>query len=36
MQKLELWREALESKGFKTNRTKTKCMEVNFKEDRIS
>ena len=32
--KLELWRDALESKGFKISRTKTECMEFNFKEGR--
>ena len=29
-QKLELWRETLESKGFRLNRTKTEYMRCNF------
>ena len=31
--KLERWKEALESKGFKISRTKTEYMDCNFSED---
>ena len=32
--KLELWREALESKGLKINRNKTEYMECNFSKNK--
>ena len=33
--KLELWREALESKGLKINRNKTEYMECNFSKTKV-
>ena len=33
--KLELWRQTLESRGFKLSRTKTECMECTFSKQRI-
>ncbi|KAL4198652.1 hypothetical protein AMTRI_Chr03g47090 [Amborella trichopoda] len=32
--KLELWKDALESKGFKISQTKTECMECKFSNNR--
>ena len=32
--KLDVWREVLESKGFKNSRTKTKYIKYNFSENR--